>query len=102
MRKFALIVAIVIVALNFRRFIQPIGFCDTQRIPDFVYHDIVCFARALLDMKHKEIPVRNFIDMVEEIGLASFTCDTIDQIRISTHIRQIIRTDLLSDGYTFF
>jgi hypothetical protein len=102
MRKFALIAAIVIAALNFRRFICPIGFCDTQRIPDLFYYDIICFARALLDMKLKEIHVKNFIDVLEEVGLASFTWDSIDQIRISAQIRQMIRTDLLSDGYTFF
>jgi hypothetical protein len=101
MRKLSYISGILVSALNFRRFLQPLGFCDSPRVCDLLYKDMISFAAALLKLALKEPPVRNFIEAVSDIALGTFTCDLIDADRITVHIQKMFQPDLLREGYSF-
>jgi hypothetical protein len=98
MRKLAHMSAVLVGSLNFRRFVRPIGLCESPRVADLFYKDIMLFAKELLELKFKDLPLRNFTEAVAEIALGTFTCDSADADRILAQVERTLRPDLVKEG----
>jgi hypothetical protein len=97
MRKMAATAARFLATMNWRLVLTPVGFVDAFRIPDFMFRDLTALFRALLEIPHKELPVRNFGEILVDFLANRLFVDTVDRVRVANHITVMLGAGSLMD-----
>jgi hypothetical protein len=95
MKKMAMTTAHLVTTMNWRRFIPVVGLADTPRIPDVVFRDLLPLFRKMLDFPHKDLPVRNYTEILKDFLTSGIIFDTFDRKIFLNHIDLVLKADVL-------
>lgn len=100
-RKLSFGASLLVSTLNYRSMINPIGYCEPCRFPDSVTKDLVGHIKSLIELRLREIPVKNFSEVIDQLCITPLVSDTFDCERVRCQIANMIRPDITKKEYAF-
>ncbi|OHS99238.1 Dynein heavy chain family protein [Tritrichomonas foetus] len=99
MKKLSYAAALLVASMNFRSFIQPIGFNYYIYQNDMVYKDFIDVMRAIIDSSQNDVPLKSIRSILEDIIFPSIF-DEYDKRILRSQILNLFMTDTADDGFS--
>ena len=100
-RKLSYGASLLVSTLNYRSCFSPVGYCQPCRFPDAVIRELLGYVKDLIELRLKEVPVKNFSQIIDQLSITPLVSDTFDCERVRCQIMNMIRPDIVKKDYVF-
>lgn len=98
-KKISYAASLLLSSMNYRSFLDPIGFKYRVRSCDWMYKDFITYACSVLDENSEKIPFDNLQTKIKSL-LYSAVFDKHDAKVIQSQIEDLITPEALEDGFS--